>query len=100
MDLDQALIAVGQNHGAPLVADLLVAALDHAVALAGLAGLDAAVRRDLESLLGRRLRLHFGHFAILSVHNKRPPWHALYRPGGSNGPGYGGRSRKMQAPWE
>ena len=51
MDLDQALIARRQNRGAPLVADLLVAALDHAVALAGLAGLDTAGRRDLESLL-------------------------------------------------
>ncbi len=51
MDLDQALIARRQDHGAALVADLLVGALDHAVALAGLAGLDLAGRGDLEPLL-------------------------------------------------
>ena len=63
MDLDQALVARGQDRGAALVADLLVGALDHAVALAGLSGLDLAGGGRLEPLLGGRLGFHLGHFA-------------------------------------
>jgi hypothetical protein len=62
VDLDKPGIAGGQNHGAALVADLLVGALDHAVLLAGASGLDLARGCKLEALLGRALGLHLGHF--------------------------------------
>ena len=37
------------------------------MALAGLGGLDVAIGRHLEALLGARLRLHLGHFARFRV---------------------------------
>src|SRR6185503_19133099 len=51
------------GRGAAQVADLLVRALDHAVALARLAVLDFAARGEPEALFGARFGLHFGHFA-------------------------------------
>src|SRR5205809_5942870 len=38
---------------------------DQAVAVVGAAGLDLAVRGELEALFGARLRLHFGHLRLL-----------------------------------
>src|SRR3954466_16203763 len=51
------------RRGAAQLTDLLVRALDHAVALARLAVLDFAARGEPEALFGARFRLHFGHFA-------------------------------------
>src|SRR3954468_10955164 len=65
MNLDEAGIAGRQDGGAALVADLLVGALDHAVAFAGLGRPDLAARSQREPLLARRFRLELGHFAIL-----------------------------------
>ena len=46
MNFDQAGVTGGQNHGAALVADLLVGALDHAVALASSGGTNLARKRS------------------------------------------------------
>ena len=51
----------------------------------GLTCLDLAGSGDLEPLLGRGLGLHLGHFASSFQSVRKPPWHALYRPGGLNG---------------
>ena len=52
MDSDQAGIAGAQNHGAALVADLLVGALDHAMALSGAGGTNLAGSGHFEALFG------------------------------------------------
>src|SRR5579871_417233 len=61
------VVAVGleQHVGAAQLADLLVGALDHAVALARLRIEDLAGPRHLEALLGARFGLHLGHLALL-----------------------------------
>src|SRR5690606_22466234 len=81
--------------GAAGIADELVGALDHAVALAGGSRKHLAGAGDLEPLLGGRLGLHLGHFACLLIgrialvfapdrpksgKQAKPPRHAL--PGG------------------
>src|SRR5437762_10970452 len=62
-----ALYALGfggaHGRGAAQLANLLVRALDHAVAFASLAMFDFAARGEPEPLLGARLGLQFGHFA-------------------------------------
>src|SRR6056297_1486261 len=63
--LDDRLISLAQRGGATRVADELVGALDHAVALASLGGDDLAAGRHLEPLLAARLGLHLGHFRLL-----------------------------------
>src|SRR6056297_1531834 len=63
--LDDRLISLAQRGGATRVADELVGALDHAVALARLGGDDLAAGRHLEPLLAARLGLHLGHFRLL-----------------------------------
>nr|CAI0340404.1 hypothetical protein SHINE37_44273 [Rhizobiaceae bacterium] len=68
---DLLAIGLGQHHGAARVANELVGTLDHAVALAGSGSDDLAGRGDLEPLLGRRLRLHLGHFATPFFLNSR-----------------------------
>src|SRR5688572_15503680 len=67
------LVAVGleQHGGAAQLADLLVGALDHAVALAAVRIEHLSGSGHLEALLGPRLGLDLGHLALLS----RPqPW--------------------------
>src|ERR1700684_396877 len=61
------LVAVGleQHVGAAQLANLLLAALDHAVALARLLVEDLSGPRYLEALLGARFGLHRGHLALL-----------------------------------
>jgi hypothetical protein len=63
MNFDQARITGGQNHGAALVADLLVGALDHAVALTGTGGTNLPGSGHFEALFGRGFRFHLGHLA-------------------------------------
>src|SRR5690606_14675373 len=63
--LHELLVRSRENRGTTRIADELGAALDHAVPLSGLAGDDAAGGRHLEALLGTRLGLHLGHFALL-----------------------------------
>ena len=65
--LDDDFIRLRQHGGAASLADELGGPLDHAMALAGLGGLDVAIGRHLEALLGARLRLHLGHFARFRV---------------------------------
>ena len=62
---DLLAVRFGENHRAAGIANELVAALDHAVALAGRGRLYLAGRGDLEPLLGGRFGLHLGHFAFL-----------------------------------
>src|SRR5580658_6698360 len=61
------VVAVGleQHIGAAQLADLLLGALDHAVALARLRIEDLSGPRHLEALLGARLGLDLGHLALL-----------------------------------
>src|SRR3954463_3565858 len=59
------------RRGAAQLTDLLVRALNHAVALARLAVLDLAGRGEPKALFGARFGLHFGHFAS--------PWDAEVR---------------------
>src|SRR6266436_3228057 len=61
------LIAVGleQHGGAAQLADLLLGALDHAVALAGLLVEHHTARGHLEALLGAGFGLELGHLALL-----------------------------------
>ena len=87
-------ISIAEDHRAACVADKLVAALDHAMALACSSGHNFAGASDFEPLFSSGLGLHLGHFALLewwvwqatdpllTKHNK-PPRHAL--PGGLNG---------------
>src|ERR1700685_2729633 len=67
-------VAVGlEKHvGAAQLADLLLGALDHAVALARLRIEDFASRRHLEALLGARLGLDLGHLALLWLRARAP----------------------------
>src|SRR6478672_5014245 len=66
------VVAVGLEHdaGAAVLADLLLGALDHAVAFAGHGRFHPAAGRDLEALLGARLGLDLGHFALLQVRHR------------------------------
>src|SRR6516162_7349478 len=61
------LIAVGleQHGGATQLADLLLGALDHAVALVGLLVEHHSARGHLEALLGAGFGLELGHLALL-----------------------------------
>src|SRR5579862_3504924 len=63
------VVAVGleQHVGAAQLADLLLGALDHAVALARLRIEDLSGPRHLEALLGARLGLDLGHLALLKA---------------------------------
>src|ERR1700722_10110383 len=65
ISLDIVAIGLEQNRGAAQLADRLLGPLDHAVALAGLRIKHLPGRRDLEALLGARLGLKLGHFALL-----------------------------------
>src|SRR5580704_15243718 len=71
------VVAVGleQHVGAAQLADLLLGALDHAVALARLRVEDLSGPRHLEALLGARLGLDLGHLALLwrEARTLRPP---------------------------
>src|SRR6204780_5747013 len=71
------VVAVGleQHVGAAQLADLLLGALDHAVALARLRVEDLSGPRHLEALLGARLGLDLGHLALLwrEARALRPP---------------------------
>src|SRR5215467_3090890 len=60
-------VAVGLEHhlGTAMLADLLGGSLDHAVALARLSKQHLAGGGDLEALFCARLRLKFGHLALL-----------------------------------
>src|SRR5208282_5511609 len=69
--LDIVAVGLEQHGGAAQLADLLLGALDHAVALARLGIEDLSGRRHLEALLGARLGLDLGHLALLMV--ARPP---------------------------
>src|SRR5829696_4242490 len=60
-------VAREQGGRAAQVADLLVGALDHAVALAALGVEDLPRPRDLEALLRAGLRLQLGHLALLNA---------------------------------
>src|SRR6516165_5836936 len=61
------VVAVGleQHVGAAQLADLLLGALDHAVAFARLRVEDLSGPRDLEALFRARLGLDLGHLALL-----------------------------------
>src|SRR5580700_6462279 len=63
------VVAVGleQHVGAAQLADLLLGALDHAVALARLRVEDLSGSRHLEALFGARLGLDLGHLALLKA---------------------------------
>jgi hypothetical protein len=65
VDFDNARVTGRQNHGAALVAELLVRALDHAVALASTGGTDFPGSGHFKALLARGFRFHLGHFAIV-----------------------------------
>src|SRR4051794_14993648 len=68
------LVAVGleQHLGAAMIAHLLGAALDHAVALAGLLIKHLSGPGNLEALFGARLGLQLGHLALLLSAGMRP----------------------------
>src|SRR4030095_5028045 len=72
------LVAVGfeQHRGATQLADLLLGALDHSVALAGLLVEHLPAGRHLEALFGAGLGLELGHLALLcgSSRGRRPGW--------------------------
>src|ERR1700685_3782129 len=82
------VVAVGleQHVGAAQLANLLLGALDHAMALARLRIEDLSGPRHLEALLGARLGLDLGHLALL----RRLP----SLPSPASGGGKGGGSRK------
>src|SRR6202451_282971 len=69
-------VAVGleQPVGAAQLADLLLGALDHAVALARLRLEDLSGPRHLEALLGARLGLDLGHLALLKAAGASAGW--------------------------
>src|SRR5579863_7552998 len=63
--LDVVAVGLEQHVGAAQLADLLLGALDHAMALVRLRIKDLAGPGDLEALLGARLGLQLGHLALL-----------------------------------
>src|SRR5579864_5194302 len=65
ISLDVVTIGLEQNRGAAQLANGLFGPLDHAMTLAGLGEQHLPGRRDLEALLGARLGLQLGHFALL-----------------------------------
>ena len=65
MNFDEARITGRQNHGAALIAELLVRALDHAVALARTGSTNFPGSGHFKALLARGFRFHLGHFAIV-----------------------------------
>src|SRR5580698_10719139 len=73
--LDVVAVGLEQHVGAAQLADLLLGALDHAVALARLRIEDLSGPRHLEALLGARLGLDLGHLALLwrEARALRPP---------------------------
>src|SRR6202045_853418 len=68
--------AVGfhQQFGAAVLANLLGAALDHAVAFAGLLLQDLAGSGDLEALFSARFGLQLGHLALLCPPGRCATW--------------------------
>src|SRR5580658_3367749 len=70
------VVAVGleQHVGAAQLADLLLGALDHAVALTRLRIEDLSGPRHLEALLGARLGLDLGHLALLKAAGASACW--------------------------
>jgi hypothetical protein len=69
--LDDPRIGVRHDAGAAGVADHLLGALAHAVALIGVVHPDLAGGREAEPLLGTALGLELGHFAILCFAGRR-----------------------------
>ena len=67
--LDVVAIRLEQHIGAAQITDLLVRALDHAVALAGLGIDDFALSGHFEPLFSGRFGLHLGHFALHPAKN-------------------------------
>src|SRR6266702_7874013 len=63
--LDVVAVGLEQHVGAAQLADLLLGALDHAVALAALGVFHLAACSDLEALFGARFGLQLGHLALL-----------------------------------
>src|SRR5581483_3224429 len=63
--LDVVAVGLEQHVGAAQLADLLLGALDHAVALARLGVEHLSGAGDLEALFGARLGLDLGHLALL-----------------------------------
>src|ERR1700694_3824334 len=63
--LDVVAVGLEQHVGAAQLAYLLLGALDHAMALAGLLIEHLPAAGDLESLLGPGLGLDLGHLALL-----------------------------------
>src|SRR5271167_4255440 len=63
--LDIVAVGLEQHVGAAQLTNLLLRALDHAVAFAGLGVEDLASAGHLEALFGARFGLHLGHLALL-----------------------------------
>src|SRR6201996_7504833 len=63
--LDVVAIGLEQHVGPPMIADLLRAAFDHAVAFARLLVQNLPGSSDLEALFRARLGLQLGHLALL-----------------------------------
>src|SRR5580704_7329636 len=72
--LDVVAVGLEQHVGAAQLADLLLGALDHAVALARLRIEDLSGPRHLEALLGARLGLDLGHLALLKAAGANARW--------------------------
>src|SRR5580700_4524891 len=72
--LDVVAVGLEQHVGAAQLADLLLGALDHAVALARMRIEDFASAGHLEALFGARFGLDLGHLALLW------PYSPLYPP--------------------
>src|ERR1700688_3859962 len=70
---DSVAVGLEQHIGAAQLADLLLGALDHAVALARLCIEDLSGPRYLEALFGARLGLDLGHLALLWLPPPFPP---------------------------
>src|SRR5271167_4953308 len=71
--LDVVAVGLEQHVGAAQLADLLLGALDHAVAFARLRVEDLAGPRHLEALFRSRLGLDLGHLALLiNRHHPHP----------------------------
>src|SRR5258706_11326110 len=82
--LDVVAVGLEQHAGAAELTNLLLRPLDHAVALAALGGHYFAGGSHLEALLGARLGLQLGHFALLlpqheSARQGLPPAKMLVR---------------------
>src|SRR5436305_9458632 len=71
--LDVVAVGLEQHAGAAQLADLLLGALDHAVAFAALGMHHLAGGRHLEALFSARFGLQLGHLALLLAGNMIAP---------------------------